>query len=330
MRFLRNAMFCALFCAICLAPAAAQVFDMRELNTEQIRALPMDRTVILMPAGILEQHGPYLPSYTDGYVNEYDARQVANAIVARPGWVVLMFPSIPLGAGGANQVGLKSLFPGTYHVHYETLRAVYMDLAAELGNAGFRWIFIFQNHGAMPHKLALDQASDFFGDTYGGRMVHLGGFAVPPPFSRTALLPSENEQENGLDVHAGFSETSTILFLRPDLVATGVRSAQPMSGKTWSELVEIGAKDNWPGYFGSPRLATAAQGAEIMRRRAEDLTGLVLRILDGLDPRTLPRAVDQQRTDAGISRYNSAAAEHERRVRSIQQQWLATKGRQWP
>jgi hypothetical protein len=53
-------------------------------------------------------------------------------------------------------------------VHYETLRAVYMDLASELGEAGFRWIFLFQGHGSMSHNLALDQASDFFADTKAG------------------------------------------------------------------------------------------------------------------------------------------------------------------
>ena len=330
MLFLRTAVLSVAFCGAFVAPATAQIYDMRELNTEQIRALPLDRTVILMPGGILEQHGPYLPSYTDGYVNEHGARRVAEAIVARPGWVVLMFPSIPLGAGGANQVGLKSLFPGTYHVHYETLRAVYMDLAAELGESGFRWIFVFQNHGAMAHKLALDQASDFFGDTYSGRMVHLGGLTVPTPASRTPLLSPEALRENGLGAHADFSETSQILFLRPDLVESAVRTAQPMSGTTMSQLVDIGATANWPGYFGSPRLATTALGAEIMRRRAEDLISLVLRILDGLDPRTLPRAVEQQQSDPGITRYNAAAAEHESRIKSIQQRWLSSKGRQWP
>ena len=326
----RHALLAGLFCAGLSAPATGQVYDVRELNAEQICALPLERTVVMMPGGILEEHGPYLPVYTDGYVNEYEARQVANAIVRRPGWIALMFPSVPLGAGGANQIGLKSIFPGTYHVHYETLRAVYMDLAAELGEAGFRWIFVFQGHGSMAHKLALDQASDFFVDRYGGRMVHLGGLTVPAIASRPPLLTSESRQENGLDVHGGFSETSSILFLRPDLASPASRTAEQMSGATWSELVEIGARNDWPGYFGSPRLASAESGAEIMRRRVEDLSHLVLRILDGLDPGTLPRDVDAQTQDDARVRYNRAAAEHDRRIRTTQQDWLAGKGRQYP
>jgi hypothetical protein len=48
----------------------AQVHHLAELNTEQILSLDRERTVVILPGGILEQHGPYLPSYSDGYMNE--------------------------------------------------------------------------------------------------------------------------------------------------------------------------------------------------------------------------------------------------------------------
>lgn len=51
-------------------PIAAQILNVAELNTMQIRSLDRARTVVILPGGILEQHGPYLPSFTDGYVNE--------------------------------------------------------------------------------------------------------------------------------------------------------------------------------------------------------------------------------------------------------------------
>jgi creatinine amidohydrolase/Fe(II)-dependent formamide hydrolase-like protein len=62
------------------------------MNTRQIRSLDPQKTVVLIPGGILEEHGPYLPSYTDGYADEAYARELANAIVTRPGWTVVMFP----------------------------------------------------------------------------------------------------------------------------------------------------------------------------------------------------------------------------------------------
>jgi creatinine amidohydrolase len=50
-----------------------------------------------------------------------------------------------------------------------------MDLATELGEQGFRWVFVVHAHGSPFHNLVLDQAGDYFRDTYGGRMVHLRG-----------------------------------------------------------------------------------------------------------------------------------------------------------
>jgi creatinine amidohydrolase len=63
--------------------ACGQIYRLAEMNTRQIRALDLQRTVVLIPGGILEEHGPYLPSYTDDYADEAYARELANAIVAR-------------------------------------------------------------------------------------------------------------------------------------------------------------------------------------------------------------------------------------------------------
>ena len=139
--------------------ARAQVHYVTQMNTEQIKALDRSRTVVLLPGGILEQHGPYLPSFSDGYINEWVTQRLAEALVARPGWRVLIFPTIPLGVGGANEIGRKHIFPGTYAVRSITLRSVFMDLATELGEQGFRWVFIVHAHGAPNHNRMLDQAA---------------------------------------------------------------------------------------------------------------------------------------------------------------------------
>jgi len=309
-----------------ILPASAQIFDMREMNTTEIAALDLQKTVVIITGGVLEEHGPYLPSYTDGYSNEYIARRVAEAIVARPGWTVLMFPQIPVGDGGANQVAKKHIFPGTYHLHFSTLRAVFMDIASELGEAGFRRVFVVSRHGAIQHQLAIDQASDFFNDTYQGTMVHLDGVIRPARATPELGLTSEEAAENGLDVHSGLNETSTMLFLRPDLVRPGYRTAQPQAGATWRDLVTKGAAPNWPGYYGSPRLATASRGAEIMRVQAQELSDLAIAILDGFDHRTLRRRAAQSFTDEGVRDWDGAAVEHGRRIQEQQDSWLRSKG----
>jgi len=309
-------------CSLLAAQAVAQIHDMREMATLDIRGLDLERTVIIIPEGILEQHGPYLPSYSDGYRNEYFSQRVAESIVEREGWTVLIFPPIPLGAGGANQIAKRHIFPGTYHVHFSTLRAIFMDLASEFGEAGFEWVFVISHHGAQRHQLALDQASDFFVDTYGGTMVYLSGLIPDEPVSPQLDLSSQEQSDNGLDIHSGMAETSEILFLRPDLVRSGYQNAEPEPGESWRDLVTRGAEDGWPGYFGTPSLATASRGARIMEARLAELSDLALQILDGFDYRSLQRRSDAQLEDEAIREYNAAGLEHAQRIQQVQQEWL--------
>lgn len=304
------------------ATPSAQVLKVADLTAEDILRLDRAKTVVLIPGGILEEHGPYPPIFTDGYLNERLTQSLAAAIVTRqPGWRVLVFPTVPLGNSGANDIGRRYAFTGTFTVRFETLRTVFMDLADELGAQGFRWIFIAQLHGAPNHSRALDDAGDYFHDTFGGRMVHLAGLtsvfsAIEGP------KPAAAKTEDGLPIHSGMDETSWLLHLRPDLVRPGYRTAPANGDDTMDGLVRIASAPNWPGYFGSPRLATDAHGAAIWNHLNAEATRVALTILEGADPRQLPRfgqAMTTSKVDVELDAA-SRAAEAKRVAR--QQQWL--------
>jgi hypothetical protein len=93
---------------------------------------------------------------------------------------VLIFPIVPLGTSPANTVGRKYVFPGSYTVRPSTLRAIFMDLGIDLGEQGFRWIFIVNSHRSPSHNRILNQAGDYFHDVYGGHMVNLEGLLYQP------------------------------------------------------------------------------------------------------------------------------------------------------
>lgn len=300
--------------------SSAQIYRLAEMNTEQIRALDRQKTVILMPGGVIEQHGPYMPAFTDGYMNEWWTERLAEAIAARPGWSVVIFPMVPLGDGGANEIGHKYVFPGSYGVRVKTLRAVYMDFANELGEQGFRWVFVIQNHGSPLHNLALDQAGDYFRDTYNGRMVNL--FGLEP--AAAANEPKVSEKENGIDIHAGASETSRMLFIKPGLVDMAYKNAKPFTVTSPADFGSIAAGSDWPGYFGSPRLASAAFGAQVMNFRAEMFNKVALSILDGADDRAIPRYADHaMKEQSGTVK---GCLEYDAKVEKRQNDWLRKKG----
>ncbi len=309
-RLLFSAAFCLAGTIFLNTQVAAQILRIADMNTQQVRALDLAKTVILVPGDILEEHGPYLPSFTDGYMDDAYTHELAKAIVTRPGWTVVVLPQIPLGSQPINRLGNKATFPGSYPVRMATLRAVYMDLATELGEQGFRWIFLIHCHGAPNHHKALTQASDYFHDTYSGIMVDL--FALDPIFnccdSKKKMLSAKQLAEDGYSIHAGADEQSAILFLKPDLVPESYTSAPSLTGTNFAELVGIAKGEAWPGYFGAPRLATAAMGAVEFTRSSENLNAIALQILNGLDPRKIPRWTDKQ--DAEL-KYDEAIEKRE-------------------
>jgi creatinine amidohydrolase/Fe(II)-dependent formamide hydrolase-like protein len=331
----RSIAIVTVFLVLSCGTASAQIYRLAQMNSEQIAGLDKQKTVVIVPGGILEEHGPHLPSFTDGYSNDWLAEKLAEAIVARPGLAVLLFPIIPLGHGGANEIGGKYVFPGTYAVRRDTLRAVFMDLAGELGEQGFRWIFVVHGHGSPFHNLILDQACDYFRDSYGGRMVHLRGLEpTPEQLSKLKLSPpkpvlSELEsKENGvLDIHAGFEETSRLMFLRPDLVNPIYRTLAPFTANDSTDLFRVGKAANWRGYIGSPRRATASEGAQLQQYRSAQDAALALAILDGsLDEREIPRYSNMMLADKTVAKELEGASRHDAEIERKQRVWKQKKG----
>lgn len=317
-----------LIVSILPSAASGQLLRLAELNTEQVRALDKGRTVVLIPGGILEQHGPFLPSFTDGYRNERTTEELARAVIARPGWTALVLPTIPLGVGGANELGGHFSFPGTYTVRSSTLRAVFVDLASELGEQGFKWIFVVHLHGAPSQHRALEDAGDYFRDMYGGRMVHLYGL-MPVLTAGGAALDSAEVAENGLDVHAGRAETSDILFIRPDLVAAGYGTAPSLPGQNWTELVRIAQRPGWPGYFGAPGQATTAEGQRRIQQRSRIAADLMWRIIEGTaDQGEIPRWATMMAGNEAIAKIDEAEAAHERAREERFSTWLVNRRNQ--
>lgn len=312
--------------ALPVAPVRAQVLRAASMTATELAALDRAKTVIILPGGILEEHGPYLPIYTDGLLNERLTDSLAAAIVARPGWKAVIFPMIPLGNSGANDIGARYSFPGTYTVRAETLRDVFMDLGDELGAQGFRWIFIVHLHGAPNHSRALDDAGDYFRATYRGQMVHLAGLmsvfaALEAPKSPAA------KRADGLPIHSGMDETSLLSYLAPQQLRPGYRTARDLADSTMDGLIRLASARSWPGYFGAPRLATTAHGARVWRGLADSTVRIALRILDGADPAKLERFATIMSGSAPDVRLDAASRTAERDRAARQQAWIRAHAR---
>ncbi|MEO5935947.1 MAG: creatininase family protein [Terriglobales bacterium] len=312
--------------ALLSAACASQVVQYAELNTRQIAALERHRTVIVIPGAPLEQHGPYLPSYADGFWSERHAQDLAEAIAARPGWTAVLLPTIPLSCQGAETIAFKHSTAGSLTPRCDTIRQVFMDLGDSLAAQGFKWIFVVNYHGGPGNNHALDVAGDYFHDTYGGHMVHL--FGIMPLTAccdlREKFLTPEQMIADSFTVHAGAAETSMILALKPGLVTSDHRAAPDHTANQPAELLTVAAKPAWPGYFGSPRAASAALGLAEYQALLKASADMAWKILDGFDYRSLPRYYDIMAKDPSIARILSSP--HDQQQAAKQKAWLKKKG----
>lgn len=297
---LRTFVACATIAGSLSTPLSAQVLRFAELDAEAIGRLDRARTVVIIPGGILEQHGPLIPVDADGIRNERIADDVAAAVAARPGWTAVILPTVPLGASGFERMAGRAGFPGSVAVRASTLQAVFSDMADALGAQGFRWIFVVHGHGDPDHNRALDLAGDYFNDTYGGTMVHLLGrlgcqaesVGAPP----AALFGPQAAAADAESPHAGALETARTWYLRPELVdSVELRNARDVTAPGPPAWAQAGSAPDWPGYVGAPRYATLELGRWIYERESAGCTGLAMRLLDGADESTIRRYADEMR-----------------------------------
>ena len=204
--------------------------------------------ILLVPLGSIEQHGPHLPLDTDIRI----ATAVAAAAAELLGDGVLVAPPLPYGAAGEHQG-----FPGTISIGTEALSR----LLVEYGRSACDWA---------------------------ARLVFVNGHGGNLDALRTGvtLLRTEGRDvawcacsATGADAHAGHTETSLLLHLRPDLVRTAAiapGSTEPLEA-VLPRLRDGGIAAVSPtGVLGDPTTASASAGERIF---AEMVAGCVDRIL---------------------------------------------------
>jgi len=316
----------ALALMVWAASADAQIVRVAGLNTRQIRALNRAKTVVFLQGGMLEEHGPYLPAFTDGILSDRLTQEVAAGVVSRkPGWTALLFPPISIGASGYNEMGGAGhqAFPGTYTVRPATLRAMYMDLADELAAQGFKWVMIVHVHGSPMHIGALDDAGDYFHDTYGGQMINLWGLipVLGGWGSAMSAMTAEQKKEDGVSLHAGADEHSLMLHLRPELVARDYTSAKSVTTSSYAEGFAAARQPDWPGYIGAPRIGNAELGRRIWTSFSAAALKTTLEILDGADPKSYQRYLPFMQRNPPYQEWIKRATERD--------STLAAKHRAW-
>ena len=314
--------------------AASRIHRLSQLRWPQIEAFDRDRTMLILPMGMLEEHGPHLPIGSDTFGVAFEADGVARRVAqSLPQWNIVMMPAIEYGQGGANILGGQLVHPGTYGIRQSTLRALVADVGGQVAQNRFKWIFVLTGHGSPSNGMAVNEACDFVSQSFDVAMLHVSGLfrADPAIQARGRELTAKfftpaQISALGLDVHAGASETSAILALRPELVSSSYRKLPPLSGSTREELQKVASRPGWPGYLSAPAQATAAYGRAVEAWWVDGLSELVLRAVKGEDLSKAPRAHD--RIDPEVASIISKELDHEQAFETRFEDWLSRRRQQ--
>jgi creatinine amidohydrolase len=217
---------------------------LHELTTLDLAEAKRLGWILAVPVGSTEQHGPHLPLATDTIVADELCERLGEARSD-----VVIAPPIAVGSSGEHQA-----FAGTLSIGQEALEAVVVELCRSATET-FDHVVLVSGHGG--NAAALRRAVERL--TAESRDVHL-----------------HQPRVEG-DLHAGRSETSLILALRPDLVRTAavVGDTRPLA-EIWPQLRDGGVAAVSPsGVLGDPTGATAAEGRALLDGMTADLVGAV-------------------------------------------------------
>jgi creatinine amidohydrolase len=250
--------------------------DLSALRAPELPSALSKESIIVLPLGAIEQHGPHLPLNTDFVVADEVSRAAVNAVGEETqAWLL---PTLPFTK--SNEHGWSA---GTVWLSATTLMAVLDDIARSVASTPARKLLFVNGHGGnsaltamMNREIRLKWGLQTF-------LAH--------PHMPADQGGSSAASELGMGVHGGMDETSVMLHLRPELVDMSLAVRRVPEKLAENQQVRFGGRvafgwlsnDFFPeGHIGDPTGANAEVGKTMFDSAASSL-GDALREISRFD-----------------------------------------------
>lgn len=242
--------------------------------------LKAGETLLLLPVGATEQHGPHLPCDTDTVIAEAVCAY-ASALTGAP-----VLPALGYGVS----LGHTEKWPGTFSVFHETLIATVCEIARWAAATGFTRLLLVNGHCG--NDAALRVAVDRLRFDFAGSFL----VAMRNTFSLTPAIAAAFTAD-AADWHANQAETELMLLLAPERVRLDRLASSDDPDRTGGHIFpHLVAHTSQNGVTGSPSTADAAGGTPLLRAMGEALAEIVTLARTELPPlpwlRTSPALTD--------------------------------------
>jgi len=232
--------------------------EWRKLRADELRERARQDAIVVLPVASIEQHGPHLPVEVDSMLGEAVAARTA-AKVAEKGEHILVLPVLWTGLSEHHMS-----FGGTVTLDNAAFAAVVEGVVRSVNRHGFRRIVLLNAHGG--NENALRHITDDLTPKMGIPIVQFTyWYAAAVPIAKIL------ETQGGLS-HACEAETSMMMALRPELVATDrIPLAKANTTPSVDDVVgggvyrwrSIGSRSS-SGVMGNPEAASAEKGERLL------------------------------------------------------------------
>jgi len=264
------------------SPQAQRSFDaeysifretMVDMTWPEVEKAAKDGAVVLMTLAVIEEHGPHLSCGTDTYLG-YLLCKLTRRELESLGVKAVIAPPFFWGLNSATHV-----FPGSFAVRPETMKALLADIFASLKSMGFRHLYLINAHGDGQHRRAAIQAI-LDGQAQTGLDirylvsaddVRAAGLTGEPPawVLLHQMPPSEGAKSPYLDIHAGAGETGIAAAFLPGLVNLPLAKALAptrLTPQQAGEWLKDARKMTPSGYVGDPAKFDADQARTFVEK----------------------------------------------------------------
>jgi creatinine amidohydrolase len=245
---------------------------MVDMTWPEVDKAAKEGAIVLTTTAVVEEHGPHMSCGIDAYLGYLMCKLTRRELESR-GIKAVIAPPFYWGVNRTSHV-----FPGTFTVRPETMKALLHDMLASLKNMGFQNIFNINAHGDGLHIRTAIEAVVEAHKSLGINVRYLisedeakrAGLTGNEPFFLVHKSPpSEPELTEYLDLHAGAWETGVVAAFFPEEVNTKAARALEPTKVTMNEIgewVKDMKKVTPLGYLGDP----AKYNAPEARKNVED------------------------------------------------------------
>ncbi len=252
----------------------------KNLISEDIAGLDKEKSLVLLPIGAIEQHGPHLPVGTDSMILEALLGRFTREKTFGD-HNVLVAPQLYVGKSNEHMG-----FAGTLTLTATTLYNVLHELCGSIVKHGFKKLMLVNAHGGNTDLLNLisrDLRIDF------GIEVYMFDWWFTPFWQDILKTQKESVSPYGV-FHACELETSLLMAIAPETInyekiADETPDAQ-FEGNRFISLygpITMGWKTDdvsKSGVIGSPKYATKEKGEQFMRYAVDKLAEIVKEIIN--------------------------------------------------